>query len=473
MARPKPTLSRDERSFDLNIEMVLEDWGVPQALREVIANAIDEQSLTQTGDIQIFEDPAGRWHIRDFGRGLKYEHLTQNESQEKLSRPHLVIGKFGVGLKDALATCDRHQIGVQIRSPHGDIRTARSPKHGFNDIKTLHAVITEPSDRQMDGTDFIFDGVSVQDVEAAKDFFLRFRDSEILAETRYGQIIANADGSGHIYIKGLLVAHEPRFLFSYNITNVTKILQSALNRERANVGRAAYADRVKDILLACKANVVAHRLAADLRNLELGTHHEELNWSAVQLHSCKVLNSSGNVLFVTAAQMEESPALLAYAKQDGLTVVVIPTALSAKLNHSQDVLGRPIRNLAAYGAERDRSFEFDYVSTKDLTVSERTVFQKTPDIFRLIGGKPSQVRAVKVSNTMRLGSGSNHETLGVWESDKGLIVIKRSQLKHLKDYAGTLLHEAAHSTSGANDATLAFEHALTELLGIIAARKLK
>ena len=31
------------------------------------------------------------------GRGLKYEHLTQNENQEKLKNPTKVIGKFGVG----------------------------------------------------------------------------------------------------------------------------------------------------------------------------------------------------------------------------------------------------------------------------------------------------------------------------------------------------------------------------------------
>ena len=50
--------------------------------------------------MEITEDGEGVWHIRDFGRGLKYEHLTQNESQEKLQNPGRVIGKFGVGLKD-------------------------------------------------------------------------------------------------------------------------------------------------------------------------------------------------------------------------------------------------------------------------------------------------------------------------------------------------------------------------------------
>jgi len=37
--------------FDLNIEKILEDWEVYDAIREIIANALDEQLLTNTKDI--------------------------------------------------------------------------------------------------------------------------------------------------------------------------------------------------------------------------------------------------------------------------------------------------------------------------------------------------------------------------------------------------------------------------------------
>ena len=83
------------KKFDLNIEEVLEDWEVYHALREIISNALDEQILSKTKDMEITKD-GDRIKIRDFGRGLKYEHLTQNEDQEKLKNPGLVIGKFGV-----------------------------------------------------------------------------------------------------------------------------------------------------------------------------------------------------------------------------------------------------------------------------------------------------------------------------------------------------------------------------------------
>jgi hypothetical protein len=69
------------------------------------------------------------WHIRDWGRGLRCEHLTQNENKEKLAHPDQVVGKFGVGLKDALATFDRHRVAVVIRSRYSDIRQPAVRRH--------------------------------------------------------------------------------------------------------------------------------------------------------------------------------------------------------------------------------------------------------------------------------------------------------------------------------------------------------
>ncbi len=57
------------REFDLNIERVLENWTVAHALREVIANALDEQALTGTAEPQIFRDAEDRWHLAHRGPG--------------------------------------------------------------------------------------------------------------------------------------------------------------------------------------------------------------------------------------------------------------------------------------------------------------------------------------------------------------------------------------------------------------------
>ena len=41
------------KEFDLNIEKILENWENYHAIREIIANALDEQVLTNTRDIEI------------------------------------------------------------------------------------------------------------------------------------------------------------------------------------------------------------------------------------------------------------------------------------------------------------------------------------------------------------------------------------------------------------------------------------
>ena len=154
------------RKFDLNIEKVLEDWEIYHAVREIIANALDEQALTNTKDIEIKKEK-NHFVIRDFGRGLRYDHLTQNENKEKLSNPQLVIGKFGVGLKDALATFDRHDVKIALKSKYGDITIDKSSKHGFDDIVTLHAIISEPSDSNLVGTEVILEGCIQDDIDKA------------------------------------------------------------------------------------------------------------------------------------------------------------------------------------------------------------------------------------------------------------------------------------------------------------------
>ena len=137
--------------FDLNIETFLDQWEVFHAIREIIANALDEQILTGTKDVQIVKEGT-IWHIRDYGRGFQYKFLTQNENPEKLNRED-VIGKFGVGLKDAMAVLYRHGVTIRIKSKYNVISTTMAPKEGFSDTITLHANVQEPSEPNMVGTD--------------------------------------------------------------------------------------------------------------------------------------------------------------------------------------------------------------------------------------------------------------------------------------------------------------------------------
>jgi hypothetical protein len=461
------------REFDLNIERVLENWTVAHAIRELIANALDEAALTATSEPEIDKDPTGRWHIRDFGRGLRYEHLTQNENTEKLDNPDKVVGKFGVGLKDALATFDRHDVDVRIRSRFGDITTAKQHKHGFDDITTLHAVIGDPSDSELVGTDVQLDGVKDDDVEAAKGLFRHYADDELLETTEYGVVLRRQKRAARIYVNGLRVAEEPNYLFSYDITSPTKGLRAALNRERSNVGRTAYTDRVKAIALAAASEVVASALAEDLSRFETGRWHDEVQLVDVGVHACQVLNATGKVLFMTPQELNSAREFVDRARDDGYRVVVVPQNIRRKLTDAVDITGAPIIDLERYKAQWNESFQFTFVEPEDLDEGERAIFATTDEILALRGGRPSNVRYILISETMRIGASGYAEAAGVWEPKENRIVVKRDQLASLAGYAGTLLHEVAHAASGTPDVSAAFEDALTSEAGSVAATVLE
>jgi hypothetical protein len=464
------------REFDLNIERVLENWTVAHALREIIANALDEEALTGTAEPEIFEDEAGSWHVRDWGRGLRYDHLTQNENREKLRNPDKVVGKFGVGLKDALATFDRNRITVVIRSRHGEITTGKQAKHGFADVQTLHALITDPADRSFAGTEFILQGSSLgkEQVEQAKALFLRYSQDQQVGATPYGTVLRRQDGRtpARIYVNGLRVAEEDNFLFSYNITSPTKALRRALNRERSNVGRAAYTDRVKAILLACEDDDVISALVADLQHYERGTQHDETQWLDVGLHACKQLNARRKVIFLTPIELSLAREFVQRAIDDGYETVIVPDSIRKKLKGLQDAAGNPIRDLEQYRDEWQESFHFEFIDPAELSATERTVWDTLHTIFALRGGRPKRVKDVRISATMRLMEGRYQEAVGLWNPADGVIIVKRNQLTSKGLFAGTILHELSHALSDAPDVSLEFEEQLTHELGRVAALNL-
>jgi hypothetical protein len=462
--------TNEPRNFDLNIEKILEGWEVKHAIREVIANALDEQVLSHTQDITISTDRSGNWHIQDFGRGIHYENLTQNENPEKLQNVGKVIGKFGVGLKDALATLNRRGILVHIKSAHCDIALVQAAKYGFEDVITLQAAVGSPTDPDMAGTDFELRGVCAEDVKAAKDFFLRFSGERVLDNTPHGQILERPAGrDARIYVTGLLVAQEERFAFSYNITSLTASMRRALNRERTNVGRSAYTDRVKGMLLASQSEEVAQALASDLANIERGTQHDEVNWTDVAVHACQILNSRKKVVFVTASELGSARDSIDHASDDGYSVIAIPDNVRRSLVGLKDMEGNPVRDLSTYQAEWNSSFEFKFVPRETLTRAEREIFDCWPRILEVIGGLPTQVHEVRISETMRPEFGTGRECQGLWEADKRRIVIKRTELAKLTSFAGTLLHEVTHAKTGFPDVSREFEEALTEVIGRLSA----
>lgn len=447
-----------DKLFDLNIEQVLEQWGPEHAVREIIANALDEQKLTNSKPIEIYK-LEGNWHIRDFGRGLQYSHFTQNENIEKLTAPFL-IGKFGVGLKDALAVFYRKEINVKINSRYGHISLIMAPKTGF-DIQTLHAVFDDPISTSFVGTEFILNGVSDIAIEKAKAMFLCFNNNlKLLEKTKYGEVYRCEKKPATIYINGMQVAIEENFLFSYNITNINTQIKKALNRERLNVGRTAYSDTIKSILKQCSSISVLAPLVNDLKNIMIGTNNDESSWVDVATHAAKALSKNDNVVFMTPNQrMLLNAQQMEILEQSNKTLVLVTDIVYNKIKDS-------VNTFDTIFNEYIQSFTYKFVEIEELTSFEKQTFDnaKLVVLFLKKYGLKYDI-VIKISETIRVGL-DGLETNGVYDSFENAIIIKRSLLSNPADFCSVLLNEFAHYQHGYDDNTRNFESDLTNMLGL-------
>ena len=66
------------KEFDLNIEKILENWENYHAIREIIANALDEQVLTNTRDI---ENQTGKRWVVAYCRLRSWIELSSSNSK--------------------------------------------------------------------------------------------------------------------------------------------------------------------------------------------------------------------------------------------------------------------------------------------------------------------------------------------------------------------------------------------------------
>jgi len=359
-------------------------------------------------------------------------------------------------------------------SKYGDITLGRSQKSGFDDLVTLHAYITEPSNPYMVGTEFHLSNISDEDISAGKHLFLKFNSETVLEQVRYGSVLRNSDSQGKIYINGVLVATEENFLFSYNITYLNPTLKKALNRERTNVGRTAYAGTIKSILLECNSEEVGKLLSDDLSKFSYGDNHDEMKWVDVQNHAAEIMNKYKRVVFVTHDDIGNGMDLVNEAREGGAEIVVIPTNLRNKIveeNQNRDGDAK-VQTFHEFVQERNQNFEYKFIEPYNLTENEKRIFNLKERLFQIIGGRPYNVHEIKISETLQKDEYTFRSALGLWEAEHQRIIILRTQLNSKSTFLGVLLHEMAHAISGASDATRTFENELTHLLGLVASQVL-
>lgn len=450
-----------KRYFDLNIEQVLENWEVYHAVREIIANALDETILTDSLPVDIFKDDNELWHIRDFGRGLNYQHFSQNENEEK-NNTEGIIGKFGVGLKDALAVFYRHEIEIKIQSKYGLFSTEMYKKEGFEDIQTLHVSVSDTGNCDFIGTEFIL-SVSDEDMVNAKKLFLIFNSEKPIEKTEFGEVFDKTSKISTIYVNGIQVAEEENYMFCYNITKLSASMKRALNRERSNVGRTAYADTVKKLLLKSNSEIVIQQMVNELKNLSNGGGSDEINYVDIQVHAMKTYNTQKPVVFISQIEAYNlSNDDKEKIEESGREMVIVPQNAFDKIKDAKDVKGEVMGTFDLIRKEFDENFKYIWVSQNELSPSQKYIWDKRIMVMDWLGDRIWRNR-IKISKT--INEYTTGDSNGVFDPKENAIIIKETVLNSEKKFYDVLIHEYIHATTGFSDNSRDFENELGKIIG--------
>ena len=170
---------------------------------------------------------------------------------------------------------------------------------------------------------------------------------------------------------------------------------------------------------------------------------------------------------MTETQSINNPDEIERMKLEGYQIIVTSDNDNKRINnHNATMFGDYVKSW-------NDSFEFNFIEENNLTDDERLIFQETDKILGFVGWSSDDLPPVRISETLQneidssSGSIITLAAIGVYSPLLG-IIIKRSQLSSFSSYASVLLHEAAHASSGATDATRRFETELTQYLGRVA-----
>lgn len=436
--------------LDLNIKEILQDWSVSDALRELIANAYDEQKLSKTSKPTISYDHSKREvTIIDFGRGIKPHHFIQNEDKEK-NQSEVVMGKFGIGLKDAISTLFRHGKQVVFYSQFGSFKPVEQLKQGLSDqTTTIHIEYTTNS-HWNSGTKIIVSNVNETDFHQALSNFLESQPQVLLSSSSKGQIYKKA-GIAAIYYNGMKISTDDQFIFSYNILSANTKLKKSLNRERKLLSRDAYREIVIAILKSC-----INKENQELINLILDKRDDYPNgeWSFLEVKKL-IIENTNKALLLAAPDVQER--YLLYAKQEGKDLIYVSNRDYNKMLNDDYVREK---TSDYFGEQFISNYEADVVNMDELNLQEKQNWEWV--LAKVKKLSLSWSKWAWYSNQTKWVIIKEHPNAeGITNFNPLEVQIVRKILSEQSRLFNVVIHEICHITSQALDGTLEFEQELT------------
>lgn len=213
------------KTYELSlVKTYVASWGLAQAVRELIQNALDSDSPF----VYSFEENDGSW-----GLWLNSEFSTLTPKSLLLGATSkadsdTAIGSFGEGYKIALLVLTR--LGYPVEIFNGDLRW--TPRFRMSRTFGEEVLVIDENwlgDRSHKGLTFRVSGLSADDVESIKASCIKMQDQiGAIKRTMYGDILL--DQPGMLYVGGLFIC-KTELNYGYNI--LPKFIK--LERDRQTV----------------------------------------------------------------------------------------------------------------------------------------------------------------------------------------------------------------------------------------------
>lgn len=203
---------RNAKTYELPIaRSYVRHWGLVEAVRELIQNALDSESPFEYEYSGGSDDGGGVLTIRSRFAHLLLSTLLLGATSKADNKE--MIGSFGEGYKIALLVLTR--LNFKARVLNGDRVWTPMFKHSRQFDAEVLCIEDAAAPSKVDGIAFEVGGLSPGDVAEIRDSCLQMQtDIGEVVSTSYGDILL--EKPGRLYVAGLAVC-ETKLSFGYNI----------------------------------------------------------------------------------------------------------------------------------------------------------------------------------------------------------------------------------------------------------------
>jgi hypothetical protein len=405
---------RKIENIDLNIgQAYLSEWTIDMAIRELIANAIDE---AEHGIIDIGKISEGVWKITNKGSEIKPANFLIKEGEKNKEKGK--IGKFGIGLKDAIGVLMSRGILVKIFTSEYQYIAEYRKKSKIIDDKCLFINIYNNT-RELLGTEVILENCKDHYIEDAKSHFLIYRDKKMIEKTKYGDVLLENDENknGTIYFNGIKIAYEKTFFYSYNIKIEENKLKEGISRERCDLSREIYKDSLKQIIKCIKSEEISSRYYTSFVKTRDGSLKGELVYTDTQLKVIEYIIKH-NIKAVLFPAEREGRLITLYKELYSRKGIITIKLLNSYYSRLQKEMALIENNILADNYKA----EYTEIKIDDLSELEKSYFKLICDIVK--GNTPSNI----ISNFVLV-----KENMYAYIHEEGKIIIPIEALGYIKN----------------------------------------